>query len=67
MVATMRGLPLKALSGYNQYGEDDGCEEMGFPLSGRNHTMSAHNPDGYGVGSDNVSLMSHFVLLCILT
>ena len=50
-----------------QYGGDDGGEEMGSHSQAAIHTMSAHNSDGYGVGSDNVSLMSHSVLLCILT
>ena len=31
--ATMTGVPLK---GYNQYDEDDGGEEMGLLLKGRN-------------------------------
>ena len=29
-----------------QCGEDDGCEEVGFPRLGRKRTMLAHQPNG---------------------
>ena len=67
MVAAMRGLPLQAMSGHNEYGEDDGCEEMVFPLVGRMHTMSAHKADGYRDASDKFSRMGHSILLCTPT
>ena len=37
---------VSTVMGLLQYGEDDGCEKVGFPLAGRKHTMSAHKPDG---------------------
>ena len=66
MAATTTGSPLKALPGHNTV-EMTVVRKWALHSQDAIHTMSAHNSDGYGVGSANVSLMSCFVLLCILT
>ena len=66
MAATTTGSPLKDLPGHNTV-EMTVVRKWVVHSQDAIPTMSAHNPDGYGVGSANVSLMSCFVLLCILT
>ena len=60
MAATTTGSPVKDLPGHNTV-EMTVVRKWALHSHDAIPTMSTHNPDGYGVGTSNVSLMSCFL------